>query len=335
MIQEIYLDSSGRDLVLGSSSDPDRTEGKCTIRISNPIEDPKELKSLTLDCNMVEHSQPRFKNSYRPRDDNQGQCGEKEKDDQKDERQGSVSSEEMGDPQDNSDADSRSSSPIPCNLKHNEICKEVSLKVPDKVLKAVGEVTNCMDSYKKLCKDIAVFHRKEFDLLHTEFKHICDDSNTISYRSEELLKNFRQSTSAMFKQFDTIEVLQQSASDLAFALKNVLLQVHNDAMSLDDYYHIINKLILGALTTLSCKVKRMDPQFKALKSNVQNVFHGWNLISPTKAHNGTWVVDITNVIGRMKEARIENPKILPQKCKEGPIEAGGSNQVNKKGSIER
>jgi hypothetical protein len=61
--------------------------------------------------------------------------------------------EEMGDPQDNSDVDLRLSSPIPCNLKHNEICKEVSLKVPDKVLKAVGEVANRMDSYKKLCKD--------------------------------------------------------------------------------------------------------------------------------------------------------------------------------------
>jgi hypothetical protein len=149
------------------------------------------------------------------------------------------------------------------------------------------------------------------------------------------MRNFRQSTSVMFKQFDTIEVLQQSALDSAFALKNVLLQVHNDAMSLDNYYHIINKLILRALTTLSCKVERMDPWFKALKSDVQNVFHGWNLISLTEAHNGTWVAEITNVIGKMKEVRIENPKILPQKCKEGPMEAGGLNQANKKGTIER
>jgi hypothetical protein len=66
------------------------------------------------------------------------------------------------------------------------------------------------------------------------------------------------SASAMYRHFDLVDLQQQHAIDSACVLKDVLLHIHYDSFSLDDYYLRVNKLLRGALTSLSTHFDRMD-----------------------------------------------------------------------------
>ncbi|KAF9508752.1 hypothetical protein BS47DRAFT_1397543 [Hydnum rufescens UP504] len=346
------------------------------IQITVPVEALSETDCLTFSCSMAEQYRPRCLNSYRPEDDDKGSRHKEEKRQESDgtksrstslhpldmehdldndselDRERENRSEPVGQVnkigEDNLTADH---TPSIAKSGHKNRHSPSSMQpgsgslvdhVPDEVLKNVGEVAAKMDAYKKICQDIAVAHKREFDSLRTEFEHLRDDMNMNTYRTEELTKHFKASTSSMFKQFDTIEVLQQQASDSAYLLKHILLRVHNKSMTLDNYYQMINELLIGALTTIAQKVDKLDPRFMALKSEIQNMFHHWNSISPTAAHDGAWVAEITNLIAKKKASFTKvdtNPRATPLKLKrkgEEPEPSGlGSGSPAKKSNVEK
>jgi hypothetical protein len=70
-------------------------------------------------------------------------------------------------------------------------------------------------------------------------------------QTEELLKHFKMLALVMYRHFDLVDLHQQHAIDSAHALKDILLCIHHDSLSLDDYYLAINELLRGALTSLA------------------------------------------------------------------------------------
>jgi hypothetical protein len=142
------------------------------------------------------------------------------------------------------------------------------------------------------------------------------------------------------RQFDSISVQQIHAMEAVHSLKDVLLRIHNDSFSLEDYYLMINELIHRALTSLSEHVDGSDLRLLALKAEVQSVFHHWNSIVPTSSTHSMWAAEIMNIIGKMKETKQEQHlamRTTPLLLKELEIQVAGpsseSNIKEKEGNV--
>jgi hypothetical protein len=92
-------------------------------------------------------------------------------------------------------------------------------------------------------------------------------------------------------------------TDVTYAIKDVLLRVHNDSFSLNDYFVVTNELLRGALTAMAQEIDRSDPRFAAFKLNVQSLFHQWNDIFPIPSYSNAWATEIINIIGEKKDRR--------------------------------
>jgi hypothetical protein len=119
-------------------------------------------------------------------------------------------------------------------------------------------------------------------------------------QTEELLKHFKMSALAMYRCFDLVDLQQQHAIDSACALKDVLLCIHHDLLSLDDYYLAINELLRGALTTLAACFYRTDTCLIAFKSEMEGMFNHWNVMALSPLHNSMWAAELTNIIAQTK-----------------------------------
>jgi hypothetical protein len=107
----------------------------------------------------------------------------------------------------------------------------------------------------------------------------------------------------MYRHFDLMEFQQQHAIDSASALKDVLLHIHHDSMSLDDYYLTINELLRGALTSLASRFDKSDTRLIAFKSDMEGMFRHWNSMAPSPLHEGTWSAELTSIIAQMKQEK--------------------------------
>jgi hypothetical protein len=146
-------------------------------------------------------------------------------------------------------------------------------------------------------------HQKEFQLLLHEIKHYYDLTSILNQRTRELLKNHKQMASTMYQCFDLMELQQQHAIDSACALKDVLLHIHHDSMSLDDYYLTINELLRGALTSLASRFNKSDTHLIAFKSDMEGMFCHWNSMALSPLHDGTWLAELTSIIAWMKQEK--------------------------------
>ncbi|KAF9521095.1 hypothetical protein BS47DRAFT_1386788 [Hydnum rufescens UP504] len=105
----------------------------------------------------------------------------------------------------------------------------------------------------------------------------------------------------MYRRFDLMDLQQQHAVDSARALKDVLLRIHNDSFSLDDYYLTINELLRGVLTSFVACFDKTDTHLIAFKSDMEGMFHHWNSLAPSPLHTGMWTAELTSIIARAKE----------------------------------
>jgi hypothetical protein len=177
------------------------------------------------------------------------------------------------------------------------------IQVSDETRKDVDKVTSELQDYRTECCNMQSAHQKEFQLLLHEIKHYYDLTLILNQRTGELLKNHKQTASTMYQHFDLMEFQQQHAINSAHALKDVLLHIHHDLMSLDDYYVAINELLRGGLTLLAGRFDKSDTCLIAFKSDMEGMFHHWNLMAPSPLYDGTWLAKLTSIIAQMKQEK--------------------------------
>ena len=196
---------------------------------------------------------------------------------------------------------SLTTSPSVSTLSHDEVQAptrpSLIVNVREDVLKSIDVTASRLETHKAECHKMEVFHREQFQLLKDEFEKIHADATTITQRTNDLLKDFKKSTTTMYRRFDAIEVHQQQAADTAHAIKDVLLRVHNDSFSINDYFVATNELLRGALTALAQESDISDPRFTAFKLSIQSLFHQWNDISPVPSYSNAWATEIINIVG--------------------------------------
>ena len=171
------------------------------------------------------------------------------------------------------------------------------VNVPEDILKSIDVTASRWEVYKAECHKMEAFHREQFQLLKGGFKRIHADATMITQYTNDLLKNFKKSTSTMYRWFDAIDIHQQQAADTAYMIKDVLLRIHNDLFSLNDYFVAMNELLHGALMALAQETDRSEPHFAAFKLNIQLLFHQWNEISPVPSYLNAWAMEIINIVG--------------------------------------
>jgi hypothetical protein len=177
------------------------------------------------------------------------------------------------------------------------------IRVSDETRKDVDKVTLELQDYRTECRDMKSAHEKEFQLSLREIEHYYDLTSILNQRTRELLKNHKQMASTMYWHFDLMEFQQQHAIDSAHALKDVLLHIHHNSMSLDDYYLTINELLRGALTSLAGWFDKSDTCLIAFKSDMEGMFCHWNSMALSLLHDGTWSAELTSIIARMKQEK--------------------------------
>jgi hypothetical protein len=173
---------------------------------------------------------------------------------------------------------------------------------------------------------------QEFEASQQEFECIRKHAVLFTSQTEELLKHFKMSASAMYRRFDLMDLHQQHAIDSVCTLKDILLHIHHDSLSLDDYYLAINELLRGALTSLAAHFDRTDTHLIAFKSEMEGMFNHWNAMAPSPLHNGMWAAKLTNIIAQTK-TDMRNAKAatetVPGSSQPNQMQAEGSGSGSK------
>jgi hypothetical protein len=193
-------------------------------------------------------------------------------------------------------------------------------------------VTSELQDYRTECCDMQSTHQTEFQLSLHKIECYYDLTSILNQRTRELLKNHKQTVSTMYWHFDLMEFQQQHAIDSACTLKDVLLRIHHDSMSLDDYYLAINELLRGALTLLAGWFDKSDTRLIAFKSDMEGMFHHWNSMALSPLHDGTWLAELTSIIAWMKqEKRMVDlaPKPSSLNMESNQVQAEGSRMHTK------
>jgi hypothetical protein len=138
--------------------------------------------------------------------------------------------------------------------------------------------------------------------LQDELTQLRDDAATLNKRTDEALRNLKKTTSGIHRRFDAVEILQRQAIDTARALKEVLLRIHSDEFSMDDYYSAVRELMRGALTSMSNQFDPNDPRFESFKRDVRTMFTEWQRIVPVALSADSSMTDLMEVIGAKKSA---------------------------------
>jgi hypothetical protein len=147
------------------------------------------------------------------------------------------------------------------------------ISISDETMKGVEKMTAQLHDYRGECCDMQAKHKREFKLSLHKIKHYKDLTAILDSRTKELLKNYKLTTSMMHRHFDLMDLQKQHAVDSVHALKDILLCIHHDSFSLDDYYLVINELLRGALTLLASQFNRLDTCLIAFKSDMEGMFH--------------------------------------------------------------
>jgi hypothetical protein len=196
--------------------------------------------------------------------------------------------------------------------------RKTFISVSDEVMDNITKMTSQLNIYGDETRDMQRSHRREFESSRREFERIRDHASMFHQRTEDLIKNFRLTTSAMNRRFDLMDLQQQHAVDAARALKDVLLRIHHDSFSLDDYYLAINELLRGALTLLTVRFHRSNPLLIAFKNDMEGMFRHWNAMAPSPLHDGVWAAELTNIIATAKEGMRTvdlQPRLTPMQYK--------------------
>jgi hypothetical protein len=173
---------------------------------------------------------------------------------------------------------------------------------------------------------------QEFEASRQEFECIREHAVLFTSRTEELLKHFKMLASAMYRRFDLMDLHQQHAIDSVRTLKDVLLHIHHDSLSLDDYYLTINELLRGALTSLTARFDWTNTCLIAFKSEMEGMFNHWNVMAPSPLHNGMWAAELMNIIAQTK-TDMHNAKAatetVPGSSQPNQMQAKGSGSGSK------
>ncbi|KAF9511612.1 hypothetical protein BS47DRAFT_1394994 [Hydnum rufescens UP504] len=187
-------------------------------------------------------------------------------------------------------------------------------------------------TYESECRNLQKNHKREFELSRQEFECIHEHATLFTKQTEKLLKHFKMSTSAMYRCFDLMDLQQQYAMDSARALKDILLHIHNNSFSLDDYYLTINELLRGILTSFIAHFDKMDTCLITFKSDMEGMFHHWNSLAPSPLHEGMWTAKLTSIIACEKEDKHkeeQQPDVTVAQNASGQAEAEGSKSHSK------
>jgi hypothetical protein len=228
---------------------------------------------------------------------------------------------------------SKDDEPTSINLQTTRTARFV--EVSDDLRESVDAITSRMDVYKENCRVLQATHEEQLKQLQSDFVQIHDEASTLNSRTDDLLRNLKKTTAGVYKRFDAVDVLQQQAIEAARALKDVLLRVHNDEFSMDDYYTVVHELMRGALTTMSHQYDPNDPRFETFKRDVRAMFTSWATLASIDRMSDVSMASLMEIVGKKKEATAVTHSqgtgsSMFDRVKEAIEKSGGKVQVEKK-----
>jgi hypothetical protein len=153
-------------------------------------------------------------------------------------------------------------------------------------------ITGKLDEYLIDCREMERLHRVEYETLRDEFETLRDNARTFARRTEDLLKNLKGATAASHNRLDAITAHQGRAIESAYAVQKLMLRVHTNSLSVDDYYTVANEVFRGAISAMISKVDRDDPRLVAFKRDVDAMFAQWERVAPVPGKSRAWATEI-------------------------------------------
>jgi hypothetical protein len=139
-------------------------------------------------------------------------------------------------------------------------------------------------------------HQNEYDTLRDEFEAIRDNAKTFSKRTEEMLKNLKSSAATSHNRLDAITEHQGRAIESAYAVQKLMLRVHGESLTTDDYYTVANEVMRGAIAAMMSKVDRDDPRLMAFKRDVDAMFSQWERVAPVAGKSRAWATEVLSAL---------------------------------------